>query len=222
MGAPELGRSLLKMFSILLLSTPLALALPQAPGIPLERQLPVESRQGWNSGYGEEERNFEPDNQACNETEINCNAGFDSMGCSYGNYCIQKVNEYDGCSGVCGQICNYETEDWCDMGNDSTGCWLGNWCQDKSEGGCPVPQYGSEMASGYGLSEGATVMERAGKNSGFKSHALGGRDAEYYSAKSFRAQLANLHNTMERAGKTGKSKLKQGLYVIWMGDATMS
>ena len=64
------------------------------------------------------------------------------------------------------------------------------------------------MASGYGLSEGATVMERAGKNSGFKSHVLGGRDAEYYSAKSFRAQLANLHNTMERAGKTGKSKLK--------------
>ena len=51
------------------------------------------------------------------------------------------------------------------------------------------------MASGYGLSERATVMERAGKMSGFKSHALGGRDAEYYSAKSFRAQLANLHNS---------------------------
>merc|ERR1719234_2555992 len=50
------------------------------------------------------------------------------------------------------------------MGNDdSNGCWLGNWCQDKSEGGCSAPQYGSEMASGYGLSERATVMERAGK-----------------------------------------------------------
>jgi len=182
------------MFSLLLLSTPLALAWSLAPGIPLERQLP---------GYGEEECNFEPDYQACNETEIHCDAGFDSMGCPLGNYCIQKVNEYDGCSGVCGQVCNYETEDLCDMGyDDSTGCWLGNWCQDKSLGGCSVPQYGSEMASGYGLSE------RAGKNSGFKFHQLGGRDAEYYSAKSFRAQLANLHNTMERAGKTGKSKLK--------------
>merc|ERR1712181_205469 len=112
------------------------------------------------------------------------------MGCPLGNYCIQEVNEYDGCSGVCGQICNYETEDLCDIGSDSTGCWMGNWCQDKSEGGCLAPQYGSERASGYGLSEGATVMERAGKNSGF------------------RAQLANLHNTMERAGKTGKSKVK--------------
>merc|ERR1712181_108481 len=168
MGVPEVGRTLLKMFSLLLLLTPLALAMPpawqQALGIPLERQLPVESRQGWNSGYGEEDCNFEPDNQACNETETHCDAGFDSMGCPMGNYCIQKVNEYDGCSGVCGQICNYETEDWCDMGyDDSTGCWLGNWCQDKSKGGCTAPQYGSEMASGYGLSERATVMERAGK-----------------------------------------------------------
>merc|ERR1712181_181369 len=151
------------MFSLLLLSTPLALAWSLAPGIPLEGQLPVESRQGWNSGYGEEECNFEPVYQACNETEINCDAGFDSMGCPLGNYCIQEVNEYDGCSNVCGQICNYETEDWCDMGyDDSTGCWLGNWCQDKIKGGCTAPQYGSEMASGYGLNERATVMERAG------------------------------------------------------------
>jgi len=264
------------MFSLLLLlTTPLALAWHPAPGIPLERQLPVKSRQGWSSGYGEDECDFEPYYQACNETEIwcdggyyngnscwfgnyclqqvsdfdgcpgvchtpcnwetedfcdmgyktfghmecwvgnwcqdkslggcpavgyydydyygyggyegygeysgyggyegyggygegygsgshcyeahyqecspyeiNCDAGYDSMGCWYGNYCIQEVNEYDGCYGVCGQNCNYETEDWCDMGFDSNGCWMGNWCQDKSEGGCPAPHYGSEMASG--------------------------------------------------------------------------
>merc|ERR1719234_2962270 len=152
------------MFSLLLLLTPLALALP---GIPLERQLPVESRQG------EEECNFEPYYQACNETEIFCDAGYESMGCWLGNYCIQEVNEYDGCPGVC----NYETENWCDMGyDDSTGCWMGTWCQDKSEGGCPASQYGSEMASGYGLSEGAAIMERAGKSNPYKSQlALGHR-----------------------------------------------
>ena len=27
-------------------------------------------------------------------------------------YAIFKVNEYDGCPGVCGIDCNYETEDW--------------------------------------------------------------------------------------------------------------
>ena len=27
-------------------------------------------------------------------------------------YAIFKVNEYDGCPGVCGPNCNYETEDW--------------------------------------------------------------------------------------------------------------
>ena len=77
------------------------------------------------------------------------------------------------------------------------------------------------MASGYGLSEReivcwhmgcfdipahgygipATAMERAGQNIGkfvmpsFADHALGGRYDKYYSAKSFRAQLADLANS---------------------------
>merc|ERR1719237_648137 len=66
---------------------------------------------------------YEAHYQECSPYEINCDAGYDSMGCWYGNYCIQEVNEYDGCYGVCGQNCNYETEDWCDMGFDSNGCW---------------------------------------------------------------------------------------------------
>jgi hypothetical protein len=72
----------------------------------------------------------------------------DSEGCWYGNYCINQVNEWDGCTGVCSMNCNWETEDWCDMGTDSAGCWMGTWCQDKSMGGCPPPMGGSEMASG--------------------------------------------------------------------------
>merc|ERR1719237_1119877 len=103
---------------------------------------------GYGEGYGSGSHCYEAHYQECSPYEINCDAGYDSMGCWYGNYCIQEVNEYDGCYGVCGQNCNYETEDWCDMGFDSNGCWMGNWCQDKSEGGCPAPHYGSEMASG--------------------------------------------------------------------------
>merc|ERR1712032_118611 len=138
---PEFGRTLLKMFSLLLLLTPLALALPW---ITLERQLPVKSRQGgYGEGYGSS--CSEAHYQECSPYEINCDAGYDSMGCWYGNYCIQQ--EVDGCLGVRGVSCDNETDDWCDMGNDSNGCWMGSWCQDKSEGGCPAPQYGLEMAS---------------------------------------------------------------------------
>merc|ERR1712079_617888 len=65
--------------------------------------------------------------QECNSTELYCDAGMDSEGCWYGNYCINQVNEWDGCFGVCSMNCNYETEDWCDMGTDANGCWMGNW-----------------------------------------------------------------------------------------------
>merc|ERR1711885_73439 len=80
---------------------------------------------------------FEPYTQECNSTEIHCDAGYDSDFCWYGNYCINQVNEWDGCHGMCPMNCNWETEDWCDMGTDSNGCWMGNWCQDMSLGGCP-------------------------------------------------------------------------------------
>merc|ERR1711992_397741 len=91
---------------------------------------------------------FDAYTQDCNSTEIYCDAGMDSEGCWYGNYCIPQVNEWDGCHGVCPMNRNWETEDWCDMGTDSAGCWMGNWCQDKGMGGCPPPMGGSEMASG--------------------------------------------------------------------------
>ena len=49
------------------------------------------------------------------------------------------------------------------------------------------------MASGYGLSEPATVMERAGKSNPYKSHiTLGSRGDKYYSTQSVNAQLADL------------------------------
>merc|ERR1712192_186392 len=54
-------------------------------------------------------------------------------------------------------------------------------------------QDGSKMVSGYGLSKGATAMERAGKSNPYKSHiTLGSRGDKYYAEKSVRAQLADL------------------------------
>jgi len=105
---------------------------------------------------------FEPYYQDCNSTEIACDAGMDSDGCWYGNYCISQVNEWDGCHGVCSMNCNWETEDWCDMGTDSNGCWMGNWCQDKSMGGCPAPMGGSELASGEDICAHMTHTEECG------------------------------------------------------------
>merc|ERR1712158_307992 len=115
-----------------------------------------------NSGSGS--TCFEPYTQDCNSTEIHCDAGMDSEGCWHGNYCINQVNEWDGCHGVCSVNCNWETEDWCDMGTDSAGCWMGNWCQDKSMGGCPPPMGGSEMNSGEDICAHSTWTEECGSS----------------------------------------------------------
>merc|ERR1712203_226815 len=93
-----------KMFSLLLLPSA-ALAWAPAPGIPLERQIPVNRQttgagSGSGSGY-----DFEPWTQECNATQIWCST-----------------------------MCSWETENWCDMGIDANGCWMGNWCQDMSLG----------------------------------------------------------------------------------------
>merc|ERR1712055_381027 len=115
-----------------------------------------------NSGSGS--TCFGPYTQECNSTEIHCDAGMDSEGCWHGNYCINQVNEWDGCHGVCSVNCNWETEDWCDMGTDSAGCWMGNWCQDKSMGGCPPPMGGSEMNSGEDICAHSTWIEECGSS----------------------------------------------------------
>jgi len=107
---------------------------------------------------------FDAYTQECNATEIYCDAGMDSEGCWYGNYCLNQVNEWDGCYGVCSMNCNWETEDWCDMGTDSNGCWMGNWCQDKSMGGCPPPMGGSEMNSGEDICAHMTWTEECGSS----------------------------------------------------------
>merc|ERR1712004_949970 len=133
-----------KMFSLLLLPSA-AFAWAPAPGIPLERQIPL-NRQIIGAGSGSGSGcNFEPVIQECNATQIYCDSGYyNGYNCWYGNYCIDQVNEWDGCHGVCSLNCDWATQDWCDMGVDTVGCWMGNWCQDKSLGGCP----GSELNSG--------------------------------------------------------------------------
>merc|ERR1712173_58069 len=119
---------------------------------------------GSNDYSGSGSSCFEAYTMECNSTEIYCDAGMDSEGCWYGNYCINQVNEWDGCHGVCGMNCNWETEDWCDMGTDSAGCWMGNWCQDKSMGGCPPPMGGSEMNSGEDICAHMTWTEECGSS----------------------------------------------------------
>merc|ERR550517_772715 len=75
--------------------------------------------------------------EECGATQISCDSGFSSEGCWFGNYCIDSVNSWDSCPGMCSTMCNWDTEEWCDMGTDSNGCWMGNWCQPMEQGGCP-------------------------------------------------------------------------------------
>merc|ERR1712193_318936 len=137
MGESDRGR---KMFALLILPSA-ALAWRPAPGIPLERQLPA-NRQTTGSGSGSGTAcDYDPWTQECNGTEIWCDSGYytgtSGDQCWYGNYCLQLVNEWDGCPGICHTPCNWDAEDYCDMGMDENNCWMGNWCQDESLGGCP-------------------------------------------------------------------------------------
>merc|ERR1712110_941874 len=75
--------------------------------------------------------------EECGSSQISCDSGFSNEGCWFGNYCIDSVNSWDSCPGMCSTMCNWDTEEWCDMGVDSNGCWMGNWCQDMTLGGCP-------------------------------------------------------------------------------------
>merc|ERR1712012_986210 len=148
-----------KMFSLLLLPSA-ALAWAPAPGIPLERQIPV-NRQTTGAGSGSGSGcDFEPWTQECNATQIWCDSGYyNDYTCWYGNYCLDQVSSWDSCPGVCHMPCNWDTEDWCDMGTDLNGCWMGNWCQDKSMGGCPAPVGGSELNSGEDICAHMTYTE---------------------------------------------------------------
>merc|ERR1719278_1904650 len=75
--------------------------------------------------------------EGCGATQISCDSGYSSEGCWFGNYCIDSVNSWDSCPGMCSTMCNWDTEEWCDMGTDSNGCWMGNWSQPMEQGGCP-------------------------------------------------------------------------------------
>merc|ERR1711953_546885 len=75
--------------------------------------------------------------EECSDSQISCDSGYSNEGCWFGNYCIDTINSWDNCPGMCSTPCNWETENWCDMGIDANGCWMGNWCQDMSLGECP-------------------------------------------------------------------------------------
>merc|ERR1712073_183443 len=140
-----------KMFSLLLLPSA-ALAWAPAPGIPLERQIPV-NRQTTGAGSGSGSGcDFEPWTQECNATQIWCDSGYyNDYTCWYGNYCLDQVSSWDGCPGVCHMPCNWDTEEYCDMGLDGNGCWLGNYCMTIESGGCPsTTGSGSDYGSGAG------------------------------------------------------------------------
>merc|ERR1711933_480929 len=93
------------MFSLLLLPSA-ALAWAPAPGIPLERQIPV-NRQTTGAGSGSGSGcGFEPWTQECNATQIWCDSGYyNDYTCWYGNYCLDQVSSWDGCPGVCHMPC---------------------------------------------------------------------------------------------------------------------
>merc|ERR1711910_80732 len=101
-----------KMFSLLLLPSA-ALAWAPAPGIPLERQIPV-NRQTTGAGSGSGSGcDFEPWTQECNATQIWCDSGYyNDYTCWYGNYCLDQVSSWDGCPGVCHMPCNWDTEEY--------------------------------------------------------------------------------------------------------------
>merc|ERR1712055_785816 len=161
----------LNMFALLLLPSS-ALAWRPAPGIPIERQLPA-NRQTFDSGSGSGMCAYEPWTQECSETEIWCDSGYYGYmnSCWDGNYCVQKVSDWDGCPGVCHIPCNWETEDYCNIIDPSTNCWMGNYYQDKSFGGCPSSGFGSgsNYGSDYGFGSGSNYGFGSGSDYGFGS-----------------------------------------------------
>jgi len=117
--------------------------------------------------------------EECNSTQISCDTGYSPEGCWFGNYCIDSVNSWDSCPGMCYTTCNWETEDWCDMGLDANGCWMGNWCQDMTMGGCPE----ITMVSKRGAMEKKKAMERIA--SGYGSDYGFGSGFDYGSGSNF-------------------------------------
>merc|ERR1711884_961492 len=55
--------------------------------------------------------------EECSDSQISCDSGYSYEGCWFGNYCIDSVNSWDNCPGMCSTPCN--------------------WCQDMSLGECP-------------------------------------------------------------------------------------
>merc|ERR1712213_202250 len=168
-----MGESGRKMFALLILPSA-ALAWRPAPGIPLERQIPA-NRQftSTGSGSGSGGCEYEPYIQECNATEIWCDSG-SYNGCWYGNYCLQQINEWDGCPGVCHMPCDWDTQDYCDMGYDSNHCWLGNYCMDRESGGCPT------MPGSGSMDYGSTDYGTSGVGSCFEAYTQECNSTEIY------------------------------------------
>merc|ERR1711894_240070 len=136
-----------KMFSLLLLPSA-ALAWAPAPGIPLERQIPV-NRQTTGAGSGSGSGcDFEPWTQECNATQIWCDSGYyNDYTCWYGNYCLDQVSSWDGCPGVCHMPCNWDTEEYCDMGLTVTDAgWATTACPSNLVDVLPLQALAATMA----------------------------------------------------------------------------
>ena len=137
------------MFLVVALILPLALACPkiEAPNCASEEEqcsggfdvdgcskqdfcIPFMS--GIIGNYGRECSGVCP--QICNENQISCEYGLNSLGCPAGNYCKEGY-------GVCPPVCSIEclaTEKYCDMGNTEDNCWLGEYCIPEGED-CAAP-----------------------------------------------------------------------------------
>merc|ERR1719334_1576780 len=141
------------------------------PGVPANRLL---TRFSSNST----ECPYEPYTMECNETQSYCDSGYYNNGsCWNGNYCVDEIQSWDGCPGVCSTNCNWETEDFCSYEYDSDGCWMGNWCQDKSLGGCPEPEDESEITS---MGSGAESFTGSGSSACYEPYTQECNATELY------------------------------------------
>merc|ERR1719264_2217974 len=49
--------------------------------------------------------------EECGSSQISCDSGFSNEGCWFGNYCIDSVNSWDSCPGMCSTMCNWDLGD---------------------------------------------------------------------------------------------------------------
>jgi len=81
------------------------------------------------------------------EFDMVCSSGYDSNGCSYGDYCLPILTDsWDGtteCAGVCYTPCNYDAgEVYCGY-EQTNSCFNGNYCE--------IPDADGNVCQGTGM-----------------------------------------------------------------------